>query len=62
MAMPHHISQYISKINRPLPGRRGIAGGSGVVQQPWAAKSKWQQNKCFISKSFIFCPEKILNY
>jgi hypothetical protein len=29
--MPHHISQYVSKMNHPLPGRRGIAGGNGAA-------------------------------
>jgi hypothetical protein len=54
----HDLSQSVTKMNHPLPGRRGIAGGRGrVVQQPWAAKSKWQQNKCFKSKSFILCPK-----
>jgi len=31
MATPYHISQYVSKMNHPLPGRRGIAGGSGAA-------------------------------
>jgi hypothetical protein len=31
MAMPHFISQYVSKMNHPLSGRKGIAGGSGAA-------------------------------
>jgi hypothetical protein len=51
-------------MNHALPGSRGIAvGGEGrVVQQPWAAESKGQQNECFKLKSLIFCADKNLNF
>jgi len=60
MAVPHHISKYVSKMNHHLPGRRGIARGNGTTTL--GSEVQVAAKKCFKSKSFIFCPEQILNY
>jgi hypothetical protein len=60
MVVPHHVSQYVSKMIHHLPGRRGIAGENGTTTL--GSQFQLAAKKCFKSKSFIFYLEQILNY
>jgi hypothetical protein len=52
MTVPLHVSQYVTKMNHPLPGRRGIAGGEWCSNpgQPSPSGSKI----CVLNQQVLF--------